>query len=725
MTPNEAAVLRAQIAAVDTIARAQTAQALALLDVVAALKRLVDAPPAPPPPVPSPPPPAPPPPAPAPEPPAPPPAPPPTDPRIGQVVTVPLNPAKLIAPRAYLRDSTTYERLQDPVIVDGDSWVFEFRVLDGDKQRPFSARYAVFVDQVDTGVEVVGATGSVARATLTGLASGWRMVEAAAPGETCVPAWIFVRKPGDPPPTMRPVWLGSHDVQHNNQNAFTQYVWVPMELDPQAAPLKPRKPVPFSDRLMRRDLFAEEWVPVQHGDIYRPRVTRGVMHSCNQQNYLINPVLAAYGGAAQLDGPRGVGTLSGVTHIQVGRVRTDGTAAIYASEGNRIAKVNPDGEITTLLGARSRSPAARSIPPTADDYELVGDWSAIPAAERGIVETWGFSWRPSSVATDPGAPPIPNPVELEQPHVGPGPQLIVADSQRGRLLRAQFRPDVHGVPPVVTVLAGGLADPWDVVCPDDGDDLAYVAERGTDSIVAVRMSNGVKMGAVVAGARGLVAYQGRRMVRTATLDKVRAQPCIAPEGLAYQDGWLYWASFAQRQIRRLEIKTGTVEVLITIDDSRILNDIGSQYAKITISDGTFLPRGSIALSSWSSDEGMPAIWAREPDGRYTWWPLLAAGNEGPGLPWSSNGYGSTAAFGGGMLACGSSLEGLTVITRAQGEPRVDWARDYEPARLEWRKTRGLHMLHGDAAIPRYRVPLPWGASPLTDRWMELQGRVRP
>lgn len=38
MTPNEAAVLRAQIAAVDTIARAQTAQALALMDVVAALK---------------------------------------------------------------------------------------------------------------------------------------------------------------------------------------------------------------------------------------------------------------------------------------------------------------------------------------------------------------------------------------------------------------------------------------------------------------------------------------------------------------------------------------------------------------------------------------------------------------------------------------------------------------------------------------------------------------
>ena len=50
MTPNEAAQIRAQITAVDTIARAQTAQALALLDVVAALKRLVDAPPAPPPP---------------------------------------------------------------------------------------------------------------------------------------------------------------------------------------------------------------------------------------------------------------------------------------------------------------------------------------------------------------------------------------------------------------------------------------------------------------------------------------------------------------------------------------------------------------------------------------------------------------------------------------------------------------------------------------------------
>ena len=59
MNPNEDAVIRAQISAVDTIARAQMAQALALMDVVAALKKLVDAPPAPPPPVPSPPPPAP------------------------------------------------------------------------------------------------------------------------------------------------------------------------------------------------------------------------------------------------------------------------------------------------------------------------------------------------------------------------------------------------------------------------------------------------------------------------------------------------------------------------------------------------------------------------------------------------------------------------------------------------------------------------------------------
>lgn len=638
---------------------------------------------------------------------------------------MPLNPARLLVPRSYLRDSTTYERTQEPTIVDGGDWVFEFRALDGAQQRPFSARYAVFVDQVDSGVRVESPTGTVARATLTGLASGWRMIEAAAPGETCIPAWIFVRRPGDPPPTCRPVWLGSHDVQHHNGNARTQYVWVPMAYAPRAVPLPARKPVPFADKLIRRDLYAEEIVPVQHGDCYRPRVTKGVQHSCNQQNYTISPVLLPYGGAAQLDGPRGVGTLTAVTHVQVGRVRSDGRAAIYASEGNRVAKVDPDGTITTLLGARSRSPAARSIPSTADDYDLVGDWSAIPAAMRGIVETWGFAWRPSSLATDPNAPPIPNPVEPEAPHVGPGPQLIIADSQRGRLLRAQFRPDVHGVPPVVTVLCDGLSDPWDVVCPDDGSDLAYVSERGTDSIVAVRLSNGVKMGAIVAGQRGMVAYQGRRIVRTTTLDKVRAQPCIAPEGLAYLDGWLYWASFAQRQIRRMEIATGTVEVVLTIEDQRQLNDIGGQYAKIAISDGTFLPKGSIALSSWGPDEGMPAIWVREPDGRYTWHPLLSAGNEGPGVPWISKDYGSACAFGGGMLVCGTSLEGLTVITRAQGEARVDWARDYEPSRAEWRKARGLHMLHGDTGHSHYALPLPWGASPLTDRWLEMQGHVRP
>ena len=195
-------------------------------------------------------------------------------------------------------------------------------------------------------------------------------------------------------------------------------------------------------QLIRRDLYAGRDRAGAARRLLPAAGHEGVQHSCNQQNYTISPVLLPYGGAAQLDGPRGVGTLTAVTHVQVGRVRSDGRAAIYASEGNRVAKVDPDGTITTLLGARSRSPAARSIPSTADDYDLVGDWSAIPAAMRGIVETWGFAWRPSSLATDPNAPPIPNPVEPEAPHVGPGPQLIIADSQRGRLLRAQFRPDI-------------------------------------------------------------------------------------------------------------------------------------------------------------------------------------------------------------------------------------------------------------------------------------------
>ena len=62
--PNEAAALRAQIAAVEAAARTSAAQSLALFDVAAALTKVVDAPPAPPPaplppPAPQPPPPAP------------------------------------------------------------------------------------------------------------------------------------------------------------------------------------------------------------------------------------------------------------------------------------------------------------------------------------------------------------------------------------------------------------------------------------------------------------------------------------------------------------------------------------------------------------------------------------------------------------------------------------------------------------------------------------------
>lgn len=618
-------------------------------------------------------------------------------------------------------NSLTYERWQLPVIVTDSTYLFQWRCVDRTTGREYwpGDAYTVRVDGAPVATVGKPAT-NVGAVTLRrdDFAHGWHVIDVTGnSGETCisVPAF-FVRDASAPPPDRMPVVRGSYDSINDTTHAVM--AWVPARFDPVTKPLVPRAYPHFSEPLTRDRLYLTQVVPKRGHDVYRPRVTKGVLNTANQQNYQISPLLAKYPGVALLDGPRGMGSVSGVTHLQVGREGPTGLASIYFCEAWRVGKITPDGTVITLAGLRSRSPAARHEPSTAADYELVGDWSAVPLERRGFHEVWGLAWDERTVARGSGAA-IPNPPNPDEPPHDANPVAFVADSQNNRVVRLTFDGRSHAAPPKVAEFIVGMGDPWDCVCVAG---VLYVSERSANRISAWDASTGAFLRTIAQGETGFASLMGgRRAVRLKPLDQIRAQRCCLPEGMFHQDGWLYYGALASQDIKRISLATGEVQTALTIADADAA-PAGAQYVKFALSDGTFGPRGSMFVQFWTSNAS-PMSMAYLPDGRP--WVYYGNGGNGPGMTWEGYEYGSAVAVGNGRLVFGSSIEGLYMIGQAApGDPQYTWDGGYKAARDEW-QARNLHLTHGPGGWGYYGLPLPWGESPLIDNYLLMYGHTRP
>lgn len=655
-----------------------------------------------------------------------------------------LTPSKLIVPDLHKRDSTSYQRYQECEVITADIAPVGFRVMNAGALRPFSASYTLLVDGVEH--ETINVPAGAKHATFmlrsSELSHGDHMLDiVGSPGETCIPVWPIVVRPDGVAPLTMPATLGSHDVNHRHTMARTQWTRVPCRRTPIAYPVVPREYPAVTQADNRKTLFMTQLVPRCGGDLYDPRRTAGMWNTCNTQNYPTYPTLQRFPGTAMYDGPRGDGSITSPTHMMLG-ISGD---SIYVCEAQRVARVSPDGRVTTLFGIRSRTPAARSAamassgPVPESDYDWVGDWSGIPSDRWGIWETWGAAWVPSSIRSDPTAEKIPNDAQpghpLQFPHLGLGAKMLVADSQHNRLLGAQFRKDRHGDPPVMSEFVTGLADPWDVVIPDDGSGIAYVSERKANRISMWDEKTGAPLGVLVQGPADL-SYadlnQNRKAVRFKPLNNVmgfkdgkpyiaqvgiRGCSCVLPEGLAAQGDWIYFGSLAMQQIKRVHKTTREVQVMVDLPDS-VVSYTGANYVKIALSDGTFGPLGTMFVQMWTSNNlsGLPAAFL--PDG--TQWGYIGNGGNGPGMTWSGFEYGSACAVGRGRLIFGSSIRGLSVVGKATAADKTyDWDHFYKPAEDAWYR-RGLHMLYGEGFSP-YGFPLPWGVDPMVDVFLEMHG----
>lgn len=606
--------------------------------------------------------------------------------------------------------------------MSGASWQLKFKGMalptNGDRVLAGS-RYRLLVDGVERATTEVPAGSKHAAFTLplAGIAEGWHALEIASDtAESPVP-WVAYMQRGStavPQPTM-PVVLGSYGLRANFSSRM-HTAMVPARFAPVTAPYVVRETPAFAEALPRTALVMTEVVPIRANDIHRPRMTNGVLCTFNQQAYFYSSIAAAkYPGLALLDGPRGHGSVAMATHLQIGR-----NGGVYFTDAWRLGHIAPDGTIKTLAGFRHPSPSPRPFPQNEatlkQGVELVGDWSTIPPARHGFHELWGLAWDARSLVTDEAATPIPHNGTLEKPHLI-APRAFVSDTQNNRVCMLEFNRASHDAPVRVTEFITGLKDPWDLVCVAG---VLYVSERLSHRIAAYDAITGAFLRVVVSGAALATVSTVRSVVRSTTLTAIRAEKCVAPEGLYHLDGWLYFGSVAMAQIKRINLTTGVLEVVASVDGSG--HTSGSNFFKIAVSDGSFGPRGTVFMSSWAIINGGRPL-AFLPDG--TEWPYsgFTRGGEGPGPVWETLGYGASVAVGQGRMVCASSSEGLVSHSKAlAGDAPTTWART--KSGRDAYINLGLQLTHGPGGWGYYGLPLPWGISTDVDSYLSIHGHKR-
>lgn len=546
------------------------------------------------------------------------------------------------------------------------------------------------------------------------LAPGWYRCTATA-GTWQVPAF-YVYVPGGALPSVMPVMRANWELEHPWDGAYRAAdCIVPTTYAPVTVPYPARTFPALTGYPTRSTCVETQLVPCRAADVYRPvraaanaqqpeggsysprpAGVAGLVTSFNRQCYFYFDMIGREVPILPLlDGPRGVGTVNGAQHLQVGR-----NGKVYFADNYRIGRIDVDGTITTLVGWRHKTPTLWTDTPA--DLELVGDWSAVPGP-KSINECWGMAWDARTLATDPAAAPIGG----EQPHVT-GPTLYFPDRNHNRVLKATFSATVRNAPAVVTLFKV-CAEPWE--CVSDGANRLFVSERAANRIAIYNMDDGALLG---------------------TISMPSGFPY--PEGLYYWNGTLYYAcvsmnadgSLSGGQIRkRTDAGVDTLFVALT---TPWLVDGNSRFAKIAVStDGTFGPPGLLALSTWSGNGYSYPLLFRPDGSNYnsnnSQWPGDDP-NGGPGLPWHrGSAYSTASAFGQGRFVCSTMQEGIRVISKALPTDVNLATAGYNAGRADY-LARGFNLAYGDDGWSFNGVQ-PWGVTSDIDQYMSAQGHIKP
>jgi hypothetical protein len=443
---------------------------------------------------------------------------------------------------------------------------------------------------------------------------------------------------------MVPVVQSSLELSERHTDKTHAWAWVPV--GPGVA--RPTKDHEYMPVTVESEQIADQLVP---GDQYPPTLLHeafGDTIAVGNQAYYWDQVIRLnrkWPDVILKDGPRGIGTLCFTTHIEIGRgtQTEDPNSAprknIYACDPWRVVRITNTGHITTLVGYRHESGLSGVEP------ELVGDWSAIPAERRGFDLLWGMCWdsRTTLHNIDTAAQPIPA-EDNRKPHLT-GPRMYVADSKRKRICRVEFDGSSHTTPAKVSEVATGRGF-WD--CVEDPTTNTMIASIRDEHRVVRMTFDGEILETLIQNDLTMPGGAGLDARHVAwprgTVDEVRAQPILAPEGLYLLDGLLYIGSKAQGQITVLDMSTlkiaRRVPVVITGN---------SMFVKLAVSDGSYSGRGTIFDTTFDVQHG--ARWyGIKPDG--TKWITATC------VAYPMADYQMAVGIGGGRMICGGSDYGL-------------------------------------------------------------------
>lgn len=661
------------------------------------------------------------------------------DPDIGKILTRTLNLERAVTFQALHAIYTPYERFQRLLVLKSARERVQILGVNlgsgqGGRRALSGTEYTLLCDgkPVATQQAPAGAASLDFMVDTTQIEHGWRLfdIDCRGSGESAqvLPVFVMRKAVTEQPPFMWTIRAEFERAVRGQPNVMAA-AKVPARFAPRAVPITTKRRYANVPVIERKLLHCEMLVPVKFGDMYRPNVNRdGIMSTFDCQAYTWSQFHGPYPLVALLDGPRGVGTVSALTHVMTSEAVINGVQrrSVYATDPWRVVRISEDGTISTLAGYRSKGNMLRHWSDAEkmprDEFgkhavELVGDWSAVPGDRRGFHELWGLAWDTRTVTVDPKLPLIPNDTaggELQQQH--PDPVLFAADTQRNRICRIQFDHASHATPAKVTEFITGLLDPWDVVYADG---LLFVSERKSHRICAYDATTGARVRVVVQG-QPLATVDVNREVITPNVPAAQAAACVAPEGLAFQDGWLYFGSKAQAQIRRVRPDGSELEVVRPVEITG-----NSKFVKLALSDGTFGPRGASLTWTWSNaDGGGPEVWSPAPGSKKLtdtiWWGMAQGGTG----DWTlRSGYATAGCASHGQLLNSNMLEGLSRVTASQSgdvaeTPAVATGRQQYMGRF-------LHLVHGIDGFGYYGLPLPWGETPEIDAYLTFCGHQRP
>jgi len=623
---------------------------------------------------------------------------------------VPLHDVLLFESQHY---SSRYERyLRKQFIIGSVLLKFrQFNLASGGALLPLqSGVYRLLVDgEPRAEVEVTGGTSATFAVSEAAMHPGWRRVQIQSPFGVRSPSW-FVHVGATRVDDVVPVCTGSYDWVHHG--AVHRWAWVPADAAPLPQRRVPRECPPAGEVLSPSQLFMSTIVP----DTGMRRINvgvGGVRSTFNRMAYFYSDLVKRLPPLPLLDGPPGVGTLCMPTHIEPGRATlqpVNGSPRIganYVLDSWRLMRVNADGAIRTLVGYRHK-PTPASWQEKDQGLDLVGDWSAIPLDRRGLHEAWDFVFDPDSLGTDLTAAPD---AEGRQRHIG-NPIGFIADTQNDRVLRIEFDGGSHTAPAKVTEFISAK-DPFGVRI---WRDELIVSERLEHRLAAYDKQTGAFKRVILQGQPLATVDVNRKVLMAGTMDQRRAAPCVAPEGIALLGDWLYFSSLAQKQVRRVHLVTGELQVI-----GEIPTDSNSRFVKIAVSAGQFFPAGTVFATTWSTAQfGYPSVLL--PDGRAA----SVARNTGTALAvgkgpyFKSLDYAAAVAVADGELLLGTSMFGLHRISRA-----LPTDRTIDVALFSRGKAALDPLLFGTNGHSPFGLPLPWGQSEDVDYFLKACGHLKP